>query len=70
MSDMLTNKITGVKLGIGKLPSRNQECFYFVDGSKLIPAAYVRSSELEEVKRLWDAVLEGIPLKREEQCQK
>ena len=69
MTDLLSNKITGVKLGISKLPNRKQECFYFEKDDKIIPVAYISNNLLDEVNQLWDKLLRGIPSK-EGKCQK
>lgn len=50
---------SGVTLFLGKIPLRKQECFYFAEGTSLIPVAYVSEKNLAEAKRLWGRLLEG-----------
>jgi len=53
----------GVQLFLGKIPTRKQECFYFVEGTALIPVAYITERNLADAKRLWQKLLVNIPLK-------
>lgn len=46
-------KINGITLFLGKLPNRKQECFYFAEGTSLIPVAYIKDSKLKDAKLLW-----------------
>lgn len=46
-------KINNVSLFIGKIPTRKQECFYFVDKNGMWPAGYIRAEYLEKTKELW-----------------
>ena len=55
-----------VKLFIGKLPGRKQECFYFVENeTSIFPIAYISSRNLAEIKRLWNELIQGIPMRKE-----
>ena len=55
-----------VKLFIGRLPGRKQECFYFVENeTSIFPIAYINNRNLEETKRLWNELIQGLPLRRE-----
>jgi len=65
MAGVISNPVTGVKMGLGKLPGREQECFYFEEGNVIYPFAFIRNKNLEEAKRLWDLLLTGIPSKEE-----
>ena len=53
-------KINDVALFIGKLPGRKQNCFYFSEGSKLLPIAYIKDKYMPEVERLWNKMLEKV----------
>ena len=46
-------RANGVSLFLGKIPTRKQECFYFAEGTSLIPVAYIKKENLDEAKRLW-----------------
>ena len=50
MNGLRRNNIT---LFLGKVPCRKQECFYFAEGTTLIPIAYISKTNLAEAKRLW-----------------
>ena len=56
-------KINGVSLFLGKIPSRKQECFYFAEGTRLYPVAYISDKNLQEAKRLWGQMITPIPCK-------
>jgi len=47
----------GVKLFLGKVPGRKQECFYFEEGATCYPVAYISKQSLLEAKRLWAKLL-------------
>lgn len=49
-----------VSLFLGKLPNRKQECFYFAEGTVLIPVAYISEKNLPEAKRLWQMMLDAV----------
>ncbi len=51
---------TDVSLFLGKLPNRKQECFYFAEGTVLIPVAYISERDLPEAKRLWQMMLDAV----------
>lgn len=53
--------IKDVTLFLGKLPDREQECFYFVEGSILYPVAYVSKQHLPNAKRLWGKMIDNLP---------
>ena len=61
--NILFNQRTGVRLTIGRLPSRKSLCFYFTEGNAIYPVAYIKTSVLDDAERLWDKLLEGIPEK-------
>lgn len=50
-------RINGVGLFLDKIPTRKQECFYFSEGTKVYPVAYVRKEILEDAKRLWGKLI-------------
>lgn len=60
--DALSNKHTQVKLTIGRLPGRKQECFYFTEKNDQIiwPIAYISERNLAVAERLWNALLKGL----------
>lgn len=58
-------KRNGITLFLGKIPSRKQECFYFLEGTTLYPVAYIRKELLTDIKRLWAIMLEGLEIKDE-----
>ena len=49
-----------IVLFLGKLPSRKQDCFYFAEGTSLIPVAYISEKNLPEAKRLWQMMLDAV----------
>ena len=49
-----------IVLFLGKLPNRKQECFYFAEGTSLIPVAYISEKNLPEAKRLWQMMLDAV----------
>ena len=50
-------KLNGITLFLGKIPVRKQECFYFAEGTSLIPVAYIPKALLPEAKRLWGKMI-------------
>ena len=46
-------KIGEITMFLGKIPNRKQWCFYFAEGTSLIPVAYVADKSLPEAQRLW-----------------
>ena len=50
-------KLNGVTLFLGKIPCRKQECFYFAEGNRLLPVAYISKALLPEAKRLWGKMI-------------
>lgn len=54
-------RIKDVSLYMGKIPGRKQECFYFAEGNNLYPVAFISKNNLENARRLWGKMLEGIP---------
>lgn len=50
-------KLNGIALFLGKIPCRKQECFYFAEGTSLIPVAYISKALLPEAKRLWGIMI-------------
>lgn len=69
MNYVLSNTHTNVKLGIGKLPGRKQECFYFTEDEDRVitPIAYIRKGNLVLAKKLWDELTEDVPVLKEVQ---
>jgi len=56
-------KIGNIALFLGKIPNRKRECFYFAEGTSLIPVAYITEKNLVEAKRLWSKMIEPLPRK-------
>ncbi len=50
-------KVDETTLFLGKIPNRKQECFYFAEGTRLYPVAYISKGNLSEAKRLWAKML-------------
>ena len=58
-------KINEITLFLGKIPNRKQECFYFAEGTNLIPVAYVHKDLIEEAHRLWGNMINALKTKKQ-----
>ena len=53
-------KLNGITLFIGKIPNRKQQAFYFDDGSRLYPMAYIPEDKLDMTQMLWQKMLDAL----------
>ena len=52
-------KLNGITLFVGKIPNRKQQAFYFDDGAKLYPMAYITEDKLDMTQMLWQKMLDA-----------